>query len=76
VLYAGRAPAAAPATGIARIHELEQQALVATALHATSTEESARETTRLTAVLPDAQPAAAASEGQPAPPATQIRKRS
>ena len=40
VLYAGRAPAAAPATGIGKIHELEQQALVAAALHATTTEES------------------------------------
>ena len=79
VLYAGRAPAAAPATGIARIHELEQQALVATALHSTSTEESARETTRLAAVVPgaDAAAAAVAAEGQAAPPpATQIRKRS
>jgi 2-oxoglutarate dehydrogenase E1 component len=79
VLYAGRAPAAAPATGIPRIHELEQQALVATALHATNTEESARETTRLTAVVPGAEaaPAAVAPEGQGAPPAaTQIRKRS
>jgi 2-oxoglutarate dehydrogenase E1 component len=79
VLYAGRAPAAAPATGIARIHELEQQALVAAALHSTTTEESARETTRLTAVVPgaDGAAAAAAPEGQSAPPpATQIRKRS
>jgi 2-oxoglutarate dehydrogenase E1 component len=76
VLYAGRSPAAAPATGIAKIHELEQQALVATALHATATEESGRETTRLTAMVPDADAAAAAPEGQSAPPATQIRKRS
>ena len=79
VLYAGRAPAAAPATGIARIHELEQQALVATALHATSTEESARETTRLTAVVPGAEAGAPAPApaGQATPaPATQIRKRS
>jgi 2-oxoglutarate dehydrogenase E1 component len=51
VLYAGRAPAAAPATGIAKIHELEQQALVAAALHSTTTEETARDTTRLTAPL-------------------------
>ena len=76
VLYAGRAPAAAPATGIARIHELEQQALVATALRATATEEAGRDTTRLAAVVPDAQAAAAAPAGQSAPPATQIRKRS
>jgi 2-oxoglutarate dehydrogenase E1 component len=78
VLYAGRPPAAAPATGIARIHELEQQALVAAALHSTTTEESARETTRLTAVVPGAEVAAvAAPEGQSAPPpVTPIRKRS
>jgi 2-oxoglutarate dehydrogenase E1 component len=77
VLYAGRPPAAAPATGIARIHELEQQALVAAALHSTTTEESARETTRLTAVVPGAEVAAAsAPEGQAAPPpVTPIRKR-
>ncbi len=47
VLYAGRAPAAAPATGIGKIHALEQQALVAAALHATTTEDSARDTQRL-----------------------------
>jgi len=51
VLYAGRAPAAAPATGIGKIHEAEQQSLINAALHATTTEDSARETTRLT---PDA----------------------
>ena len=55
VLYAGRAPAAAPATGIPKIHELEQQTLVSAALHSTTTEESARETTRLTAVAPPAE---------------------
>jgi 2-oxoglutarate dehydrogenase E1 component len=63
VLYAGRSPAAAPATGIGKIHEMEQQALVAAALHSTTTEESARETTRLTAVAPAAN-------------ATPLRKRS
>ena len=49
VLYAGRAPAAAPATGIARIHDLEQRELVSAAIHSATTEDSARETTRLTA---------------------------
>src|SRR5262249_43101989 len=34
VLYAGRAPAAAPATGLARIHQLEQRELVQAALTA------------------------------------------
>jgi len=48
VLYAGRAPAAAPATGIMKIHELEQQTLIEAALRATATEESARDTSRLT----------------------------
>ncbi len=48
VLYAGRAPAAAPATGISKVHEHEQKTLVDAALHATITENSARETSRLT----------------------------
>ena len=75
VLYAGRAPAAAPATGIIKIHEVEQQTLVAAALHSTTTEESGRDTTRLTAIVA---PTAAAPTTAPtaAPPATQIRKRS
>ena len=54
LLYAGRAPAAAPATGIPKLHELEQQALVAAALHATATEDSARDTQRLKAAAPPA----------------------
>jgi len=63
VLYAGRAPAAAPATGITKIHEAEQAALIHAALHATSTEESARETTRLTGTgtVATAAPGAAAA---------------
>jgi 2-oxoglutarate dehydrogenase E1 component len=78
VLYAGRAPAAAPATGISKIHEAEQRALVSAALHSTATEESARETTRLTAHTSTSatavpQPAAAPSS---VPPATPLRKRS
>ncbi len=52
VLYAGRSPAAAPATGIGKIHESEQQALVTAALHSNITEESGRETTRLKAITP------------------------
>ena len=47
LLYAGRSPAAAPATGIAKIHEAEQAAIIQAALQATVKEESARETTRL-----------------------------
>ena len=73
VLYAGRAPAAAPATGISKIHEAEQQALINAALHATATEDSARETTRLTASSANAAP----TPGAPAAtPATAIRKSS
>jgi len=49
LLYAGRAPAAAPATGIFQLHVEQQQALVDAALRATSTEASLRQTTRLTA---------------------------
>jgi 2-oxoglutarate dehydrogenase E1 component len=40
VFYAGRAPAAAPATGLSKIHEAEQNALVDAALRATATDET------------------------------------
>src|ERR1700719_3580166 len=76
VLYAGRGPSAAPATGIAKIHEIEQQTLVAAALHATTTEESARETTRLTAAPAVAAPSAASASPAAPAPATPIRRRS
>jgi 2-oxoglutarate dehydrogenase E1 component len=76
VLYAGRGPAAAPATGIAKIHEIEQQTVVATALHSTTTEESARETTRLTAAPAVAAPSAASAPPAAPAPATPIRRRS
>jgi 2-oxoglutarate dehydrogenase E1 component len=49
LLYAGRAPAAAPATGIFKMHVEQQQGLVDAALRSTSTEESMRQTTRLKA---------------------------
>ncbi len=49
LLYAGRAPAAAPATGIFKVHVEQQQGLVDAALRSTSTEESLRQTTRLKA---------------------------
>ncbi len=48
LLYAGRAPAAAPATGISKVHEAEQRGLIDAALTATSKEDGARETKRLT----------------------------
>jgi 2-oxoglutarate dehydrogenase E1 component len=76
VLYAGRGPSAAPATGIAKIHEIEQQTLVAAALHATTTEESARETTRLTAAAAVPAPTAASAPPAAPVPATPIRRRS
>jgi len=49
LLYAGRAPAAAPATGIFKVHVEQQQGLVDAALRSTSTEESMRQTMRLKA---------------------------
>jgi 2-oxoglutarate dehydrogenase E1 component len=76
VLYAGRAPAAAPATGIGKIHEIEQQTLVAAALHSNTTEESGRDTMRLTALVPAATPAAPPAAPSAAPPPTPLRKRS
>jgi 2-oxoglutarate dehydrogenase E1 component len=47
LLYAGRAPAAAPATGMHQVHEEQQHALVEAALRATATEDAGRETARL-----------------------------
>jgi 2-oxoglutarate dehydrogenase E1 component len=47
LLYAGRAGAAAPATGIAALHEQQQKNLVTTALQGTPPEESSRQTMRL-----------------------------
>jgi 2-oxoglutarate dehydrogenase E1 component len=48
VYYAGRAASAAPATGLAKIHEAEQKRLVETALNAVSIEQTMRNTPRLT----------------------------
>jgi 2-oxoglutarate dehydrogenase E1 component len=58
LLYAGRPPAAAPATGITKIHEVEQRGLIEAALSATHKEDGARDTKRLTLT---AAPAAAAA---------------
>ncbi|MBV6415616.1 MAG: 2-oxoglutarate dehydrogenase E1 component [Steroidobacteraceae bacterium] len=49
LLYAGRAHAAAPATGLLAVHEIEQAALIEAALRSQAKEGAARETTRLTA---------------------------
>ncbi len=49
LLYAGRAPAAAPATGISKFHDREQAELIGAALTSSAREEGARETTRLAA---------------------------
>jgi 2-oxoglutarate dehydrogenase E1 component len=57
LLYAGRAPAAAPATGISKLHDAEQAALIDAALRASAREDVGRETTRL-APNPTAAPAA------------------
>jgi 2-oxoglutarate dehydrogenase E1 component len=59
LLYAGRPPAAAPATGITKIHDVEQRGLIEAALSATHKEDGARDTKRLT--LTAAAPAAAAT---------------
>src|SRR5689334_361597 len=48
LLYAGRPPAAAPATGITKVHDAEQRGLIEAALLATNKEDGARETKRLT----------------------------
>jgi 2-oxoglutarate dehydrogenase E1 component len=58
VYYAGRAPGAAPATGLAKIHDAEQRQLVETALNATSPEQTQRN-------LPRMAPAATAAVATP-----------
>jgi 2-oxoglutarate dehydrogenase E1 component len=47
LLYAGRAPSAAPATGIPQLHSSQQRGLVGAALKSTAREDSGRETSRL-----------------------------
>jgi len=49
VLYAGRPQAAAPATGLAKLHDQQQQALIEAALHAPVSGDSVRETARIAA---------------------------
>jgi 2-oxoglutarate dehydrogenase E1 component len=61
LLYAGRPPAAAPATGITKLHELEQRGLIEAALSATHKEDGARETKRLTLTGAAPTPSAAAT---------------
>ena len=74
VYYAGRAAAAAPATGLSRSHELEQRRLVDTALNAVSIEQTMRNTPRLT--LTPSGAAAAPTERAPAPIGAAKRKSS
>ena len=50
LMYAGRAPAAAPATGIMKLHTLQLNEFVDAALRSSNTEESLRQTTRLKAL--------------------------
>ena len=50
LLYAGRAGAAAPATGIAGLHDQQQKNLVTAALQGEPPEESSRQTMRLPAI--------------------------
>jgi 2-oxoglutarate dehydrogenase E1 component len=47
LLYSGRAPSAAPATGIPQLHTAQQHGLVAAALKSATREDSGRETSRL-----------------------------
>lgn len=61
LLYAGRSPAAAPATGIAKVHDAEQKALVGAALRAEVREEGARKTKRLSSEEADVAESAVAS---------------
>jgi 2-oxoglutarate dehydrogenase E1 component len=74
VYYAGRAAAAAPATGLSKNHELEQRRVVDTALNAVSIEQTMRNTPRLTPTPEGA--VAAAPERAATPISSAIRKSS
>jgi 2-oxoglutarate dehydrogenase E1 component len=74
VYYAGRAAAAAPATGQSKTHELEQRRLVDTALNAVSIEQTMRNTPRLTLTPEGA--LATGSERAPTPISSAIRMKS
>jgi 2-oxoglutarate dehydrogenase E1 component len=71
VYYAGRGAAAAPATGLAKLHEAEQRRLVEAALSAASTEQTSRGLPRLT-LTPGSAASGAPAERMAAP----IRKSS
>jgi 2-oxoglutarate dehydrogenase E1 component len=49
--YAGRSPAAAPATGIPKLHNMQLQGFLDAALRSDTTEDSLRQTTRLKALV-------------------------
>jgi 2-oxoglutarate dehydrogenase E1 component len=74
VYYAGRAAAAAPATGLSKNHELEQRRLVDTALNAVSIEQTMRNTPRLTLTPEGA--VAGSAERAATPISSAIRKSS
>jgi 2-oxoglutarate dehydrogenase E1 component len=74
VYYAGRAAAAAPATGLIKNHEFEQRRLVDTALNAVSIEQTMRNTPRLTLTPEGA--VAGAPERAATPISSAIRKSS
>jgi 2-oxoglutarate dehydrogenase E1 component len=74
VYYAGRAAAAAPATGLIKNHEFEQRRLVDTALNAVSIEQTMRNTPRLTLTPEGA--VAGGPERAPTPISSTIRKSS
>jgi 2-oxoglutarate dehydrogenase E1 component len=66
VYYAGRAAAAAPATGLHKVHQGEQRRLVETALTATSIEQTMRSLPRLTLAPAAASPGASSATPTPA----------
>jgi 2-oxoglutarate dehydrogenase E1 component len=79
IYYAGRPAAAAPATGLGKLHEQEQRRLVETALRSPSLEQTLRNLPRLTlnaAGAPVPPPSATERSGAPERAPTAIRKTS
>jgi 2-oxoglutarate dehydrogenase E1 component len=76
VYYAGRAAAAAPATGLMKVHQREQQRLVETALGATSIEQTMRSAPRLSIASNERSSASTPASGATAPQPAAVRRKS
>ena len=76
VYYAGRAAASAPATGLMKVHQREQQRLVETALSATSVEQTMRSAAPRLSLASGERSTSTPAPGAPAPAPAAVRRSS